>query len=193
VKLLPLLASFTLGALVGCASVPKPAPVAAQPPAPTPLPASYDWHVLVMAPFDSTLKEIPFKLHEVLLFGEGENAPAATLECYGIDQEAPIFLTRTLDEYLLCFRHDRLAHIEAVVNLPKDAVQKTFNDACDLWLKNATPAAAATPDASARSQPAAELSDCMGTDGHVIFRAMLERDSEASDSTLTVKLDAEQP
>jgi hypothetical protein len=188
VKFLPLAAIFTQGLLAGCVSAPTAPPVA--PPSPAPPHASYDWHVLVMAPFGSTLKQVPFKLHEVLLFGEGENAPAANLECYGIDQEAPIFLTRTPEQYLLCFKHDRLAHVEAVVTLQSDAAQKTLSDACELWLKNAAPSAAASADAAARGKPAAELNDCMGTDGTVTFRAMLERDD--AQMALTVKLDAEQ-
>ncbi len=37
-------------------------------PAPAPLDASYDWHVLLVAPFGSVLKDVPLTLHEVLLF-----------------------------------------------------------------------------------------------------------------------------
>ena len=57
--------SVAILALAACAAAPKPV---AAPPAPPPLDASYDWHVLLVAPFGSVLKDVPLTLHEVLLF-----------------------------------------------------------------------------------------------------------------------------
>src|SRR5665811_1083135 len=81
-------------ALAACAAqAPKPA---ALPPAPPPLDASYDWHVLLIAPFGSVLKDVPSTLHEVLLFrDEVRNASAADeLECYAVDGARPRFIAR---------------------------------------------------------------------------------------------------
>src|SRR5258708_39779564 len=66
------LSAALLAALTACHS---PSPRATAPErAPTPPAArelsrgSYDWHVLLIAPFGSVLKEIPVALHEGLLF-----------------------------------------------------------------------------------------------------------------------------
>ena len=70
----------------------------APPPAkPPPLDASYDWHVLLIAPFGSVLKDIPLALHEVLVFRDEEHSasPADDSECYGADGAAPRFITRS--------------------------------------------------------------------------------------------------
>ena len=54
-------------ALLALAACAAPKPKAPEPPpAPPPLDASYDWHVLLIAPFGSLLKDIPATLHEVL-------------------------------------------------------------------------------------------------------------------------------
>ena len=38
-------------------------------------------------------------------------------ECYAADTPAPRFVGRTPDEYLLCFKQDRLSRIQASVRL----------------------------------------------------------------------------
>jgi hypothetical protein len=158
--------------LAGCAASP-PSPVA-PPPVPAPLDASYDWHVLLAAPFGSALKDIPLTMHEVLLFRDQEHRAAAAdeLECFAVDDPPPHFLARSPNEYLLCFRHDRLSRIEAMVPLPPDQAAQIFSDACGLWMKNA-------------HQDSAE---CAGSDGGITFNGHLE--SEADGSVLTVQLDA---
>jgi hypothetical protein len=160
--------------LCACAATaPKPAALPA--PAPAPLDASYDWHVLMVAPFGSVLKDVPMTLHEVLLFrDEGEKAaPADELECYAVDGARPRFVARSPSEYLLCFRHDRLARIEATVRLPADEAARIFADACGLWLKNA--------------QPAAE--DCAGSVGGTTFAGHFQNETDES-AQLTIQLDA---
>jgi hypothetical protein len=163
--------------LAACAaSVPKPA----APPAPVPvnLDASYDWHVLVVAPFGSVLKDVPMTLHEVLLFrDEGETAASADeLECYAVDGARPRFVARSPSEYLLCFKHDRLSRIEATVRLPADEAARIFADACGLWMKNA--------------QPTSE--ECAGSEDGTTFAGHFESQADES-AQLTIQLDAADP
>ena len=94
--------------LAGCHAASTRVPAPEHTPAPAsagPEDVSYDWHVLLIAPFGSTLKDIPLMLHEVLMFRD--EAHGATelndAECYAPDQAAPHFMGRAPDEYLLCF------------------------------------------------------------------------------------------
>jgi hypothetical protein len=165
--------------LIGCAaSAPRPAAMAPAPPA---LDASYDWHVLVTAPFGSMLKDMPLALHEVLLFRDEDrhSVEADEPECYAVNGSAPRFVARTPNEYLLCFRHDHLARIEAVVAIRQDEAATIFSAACGLWLKLAAlPAATdATPGV------------CEGNDGVAAFSGRLEP-AQDQDATLSVKIDA---
>jgi hypothetical protein len=163
--------------LAACAaSQPKPA----APPAPAPvlLDPSYDWHVLLVAPFGSVLKDVPMTLHEVLLFrDEGERAaPVDELECYAVDGTRPRFVARSPSEYLLCFKHDRLSRIEATVRLPAEQAAQIFADACGLWMK--------------RAQPTAE--ECAGSEGGTTFAGHFENETDES-VQLSVQLDAADP
>ena len=163
--------------LTACAaSVPKPAAPLEPPPAP--LDASYDWHVLVVAPFGSVLKDVPLTLHEVLLFRDEaqQSAPADELECYAVDGNRPLFIARSPSEYLLCFKHDRLSRIEATVRLPADDAARIFADACGLWMKNAQ----AAPE------------DCAGSEGGVTFAGHFENEADES-AQLSIQLDAAEP
>jgi hypothetical protein len=170
-------------ALAGCRAPP---PRVSAPDRNAPPPAAdelgYDWHGLAIAPFGSVLKDVPMALHEVLLFrdnGAADDAAAAS-ECYAADAPAPLFLGRTPDEYLLCFKQDRLSRIQAAVLLPAAEADGVFAAACAAWLRNAGAAApgVATPGAAA---PA-----CEGRDGAIRFRGRLEQDAE---STLSITLD----
>jgi hypothetical protein len=157
--------------LIGIAACHAPEPRATAPAAPPP-PVSYDWHGLLIAPFGSVLKNIPLKLHEVLLFKDDTHGAAppdsmtAEAECYAADAPAPKFLGRAPDEYLLCFRQDRLSRIQASVRLPADQARDVFAAACAQWTKN--PAAA----------PADAV--CEGRDGAIHFGFRLEEESELS-------------
>jgi hypothetical protein len=163
--------------LAACAaSAPKPA---AAPPAPPPLDASYDWHVLIAAPFGSVLKDVPLTMHEVLLFrDDAPRAAAEELECFSVDGTPPRFLARAPAEYLICFKHDRLTRIEATVRLPQDQAAGIFVDACGLWMKNAG---------------AANTQGCAGTDKGIAFAGHLDEDAAAAERQLTVKLEAGDP
>jgi hypothetical protein len=160
-----LLAAWLI-AISGCHT---PAPRATAPPA-TPPAVSYDWHDLLIVPFGSVLKDIPLKLHEVLLFKDDTHgaAPAESIaaeaECYAADTPAPKFLGRLPDEYLLCFRQDRLSRIQASVRLPADQAPDVFAAACAQWTKNPAPADAV----------------CESRDGAIRFSLRLEEESELS-------------
>jgi len=168
-------------ALAGCRAPP---PRVSAPDRSAPPPAAHelelgsnDWHGLVIVPFGSVLKDVPMALHEVLLFrddGAADNAAAAA-ECYAADAPAPLFLGRTPDEYVLCFKQDRLSRIQAAVLLPAAEAEAVFAAACAAWLRNA---GAATPQAGETA--------CEGRDGAIRFRGRLEQEAE---STLSITLD----
>jgi hypothetical protein len=160
--------------LAGCAA-PPPKPAAPLEPAPAPLDASYDWHVLLVVPFGSALKDVPLTLHEVLLFrDEAQNAASADeLECYAVDGTRPQFVARSPSEYLLCFKHDRLSRIEATVGLPAVDAARIFADACGLWIKNV--------------QTTTE--ECAGSENGVTFAGHFENEPDES-GQLSIQLDA---
>lgn len=122
--------------------------------------ASYDWHSLVIAPFGTLLKEIPFPLHEVLLFHDDSHAAADSdgADCHGIEGVPPRFVGREPDEYSLCFDHDRLARIEVSVRLATDEASKILARACVLWTQDST------------SLPAGAKA-CEGRDGDIAWSA----------------------
>jgi hypothetical protein len=163
--------------LAACAA-PAPKPAAPLKVAPAPLDASYDWHVLLVAPFGSVLKDVPLTLHEVLLFRDEARSAAAgdELECYAVDGPRPRFIARSPTEYLLCFKHERLSRIEATVRLAPEEAAGIFADACGLWMKNVQ----------------GTTEDCAGTDGGIAFSGHFENEPDES-ARLTVELDAPDP
>jgi hypothetical protein len=186
--------------LAACAITPQGAAVP-PPAAAPPLDASYDWHGLLLLPFGSVLKDVPFTLHEVLMFRDAAHAAQVDdAECYAIEQTAPRFLARTPSEYLLCFRHDHLARVEATVSVPQQEAARIFADACALWQKNAgvgQPGAgqpgAGLPDAAPPEPPAAaaaQVSACDGRDGAVAYSGRLEESIELADRALDMRLEA---
>jgi hypothetical protein len=212
-----LLAALLAAMVVGCAS---PAPKAAkpsqvEPPPPEPVDPSYDWRGLLPAPFGSYLKDVPLALHEVLLFRD--DAPGAgkpdDAECYGADSAAPRFVGGTPDEYLLCFKQDRLARIRASVSVSTEQAPEIFATACALWLKNAASTAAATaptaavpssavppsPSAAPAATPAVpgsapqDTGACDGRDGTVHFSGRLGEAAvptvPAAETPLSIVLD----
>jgi hypothetical protein len=164
------------------------------PAARVPADASYDWHGLLIAPFGSVLKDIPLSLHEVLLFRDeapagaaADNASAADAECYAIDAPAPRFVGHDLEEYLLCFRQDRLSRIQASVRLTATEGPGVFAAACADWRKE--PPAVEVP-----RSPAPMGADCEGRDGAIRFRSRLgeepgQADMPRTEAVLTITLD----
>jgi hypothetical protein len=141
------LSAVMLATLVAChtASTRVTAPDRAPPPVTHPLDEGpYDWHGLLIAPFGSVLKDIPVALHEVLLFRDEAHGSAAAdeaaadAECYAAP--APRFVGRTPNEYLLCFKQDRLSRVQASLRLTTAEASDVFAAACASWLRNAAPA-----------------------------------------------------
>jgi hypothetical protein len=206
-----------LACLGGChASPPRSAsPDRAPPTAPPALgDASYDWHGLLVAPFGSVLKDVPLTLHEVLLFrDEAHRASAADeAECYAADSAAPRFVGRIPDQYLLCFKQDRLSRIQASVRLTAADAPAVFAAACARWSKQTT-AATANPAAegaaatttgatstgatsSGATGDAAQIpAPCEGHDGAIHFNGHLEAESAhaedpAEEQVLSITLDS---
>ena len=147
--------------------------------------ATSDWHVFLAVPFGVTLKDIPLTLHEVLLFRDEARGTGAgdDAECYAPDGPAPRFMGSTPDEYLLCFKHDRLSRVQASVRLSDPQPADVFAAACEDWLRHATPALA---DAAAPSAAVAVSGGgtCEGSDGTVRFNARLDEEA-----TLSIVLD----
>lgn len=189
-------AAGLLAALAGCRAAAPGTPAAERPPAPAEareaLDASYDWHVLLVAPFGSVLKDVPLALHEVLLFRDehgGAAQPAAgAAECYAADVPAPRFFANTPDEFLLCFQNDRLSRIEASVQVTVADARARFAAACAGWMKNAAAGGRAGdaqgPPAGAAAAPA---DGCEGREDAVHFNARLNEDSQ---TTVSMTLDS---
>ncbi len=182
-----LLGAALLAAAAGCQA--PPSRVTAQGPAtpveaPVPVDPSFDWHGLVIAPFGSVLKDVPRTLHEVLLFRDQDPGAAAPEdgECYAADVPAPQFVGRIPDEYMLCFKQDRLSRLQATVRLPRSEAAAVFAAACAGWLKSAA-APGEAPSADAENAGAQNADACQGRDGAVHFNAHLEREE------LTITLD----
>jgi hypothetical protein len=163
--------------------------IAPPPPSPPPLDASYDWHVLLIAPFGSVLKDIPLATHEVLVFRDEERSasPADDAECYAANGTGLRFITRSPSSYLLCFNHGRLSRIEATVRLPENESAQIVADACGMWTKNAQTPGTAGSDSAAASDSA---DACAGADGGVAFAARLEDAPNEEDTQLIMQLDA---
>jgi hypothetical protein len=197
------LLTLAVAACVSTAKNPQPPPPAAVP-GPPPLEASYDWHGLLLVPFGSVLKEIPFTLHEVLLFRDASHAaPADDAECYAMEQAAPRFVARTPAEYMLCFKHDRLSRVQATVNLPRSEAAQIFGDACGLWHRNVgaavggagQPAASQPASAPAVANEAAtpgtgQAGACDGRDGAIGYTGRLDQEADQAEAPLTITLDA---
>jgi hypothetical protein len=124
--------------------------------------AAFDWHPLVIAPFGMRLVDSAIRLHEVLLFREQSHGAAEieSKDCYAVDGPVPAFVGRAPEEYLMCFEHDRLDHIEVSVRIEAEVAAEDFGRACALWLGPAQPLA--------RAEDA-----CEGRDGDTAFSARL--------------------
>lgn len=185
---LPAAALAALAALAACHAPAVRAPASEGGPIPEarpPVDASYDWHVLAIAPFGGPFKDIPLKVHEALLFRDETPGAAAADdgECYTPDDAAPRFMADTPDQFLLCFKHDRLARIQASVHLRDPAAPELFAAACAQWLHHASPAATAAEVATAGGA-APGGGGCEGSDGGVRFSAHLDEEA-----TLSIVLD----
>jgi hypothetical protein len=181
-RLLPAAAALLLAACAGSNSKPAPTPVQSAPKPVVSLDPSYDWQVLVAAPFGTLLKDVPLPVHEVLLFKDEAHSDSAPddAECYAIDGTPPRFIDRKPSAYLLCFTHDRLSRIQATVDLPDSQAAQVFADACGLWLKHAAQGAG--------PPPAPGSAACDGSGAAVAFSSRLETQPDHADALLSIKL-----
>jgi hypothetical protein len=161
---------------------------------------------LLIAPFGSVLKNIPGALHEVLLFRDEEHGSASAAdadtvgaECYATDTPAPRFLGRIPDEYVLCFKRDRLFRIQASVRIAAAHGADVFAAVCSDWLKHAAPATTGagtpgtgTPRAEAPRAEVQSAGVCEGRDGDIRFRGRLEEEQDAAQPDLAEQERAEQ-
>ena len=168
-------------ALVGaCASPHAPSgrkPPAAAAPAPVAV-ADADWHALVVVPFGTLLKDVPFPLAEVLMFHDASEAARSPAErdCYALRGAAPpSWFGRPVDEYALCFSSDRLARIEASVSLPAQSAPLQFAAACAQW-QHGEPAGSATADG------------CEGREGATEFHARLGESAVSAAPVVSIVL-----
>ncbi len=192
------LAAALLAAVAGCrapsphaaAPIPPAKAAAVLPDSPERGDVSYDWHGLLIAPFGSVLKDIPVALHEVLLFRDDAHAGDAggagdDAECYASDTPAPRFVGRVPEEYVLCFRQDRLARIQASVRLTAAEAPEIFAAACAGWLRKAaqtgTGPTGAAPNAGEPGVQAQSAGDCEGREGAIRFSAHLGEDGGRPD------------
>jgi hypothetical protein len=139
----PAAAACALAMLTGCASSSpgEQASVRGSTAAATPAPAD-DWHTLLMLPFGTLLRDVPFRLDEVVVFHDSASIPAGREdhECYTLQDTAPPrWFGRPAEGYSLCFSADRLNRIEASVSLPAESASAQFAAACARWQRTGLP------------------------------------------------------
>jgi hypothetical protein len=111
-------------------------------------PPGHDWHALVIMPFGTLLKDVPYRLSEIVVFHDAASGGARheDRDCYSVQGTVPPRLFgRPVGEYSLCFSSDRLNRIEASVSLPAESASAQFAAACAEWQRKGTPGTA-TPD-----------------------------------------------
>jgi hypothetical protein len=105
-----------------------------------------DWHVLMMLPFGTLLRDVPFRLDEVVVVHDSASVAAGRedRECYTLQGTAPPRLFgRRVEDYSLCFSADRLNRIEASVSLSAQSASAQFAAACAEWQRTGIPGTAA--------------------------------------------------
>ena len=147
-RLPALAATACAAALAACAASNPSGKVPAHvSPAPMP-PPGQDWHALMIVPFGTLLKDVPYRLSEVVVFHDAGNGGAGheDRDCHNVQGTVPPrFFGRPVGEYSLCFSSDRLNRIEASVSLPADSASAQFAAACAEWQRKGTPGTS-TPD-----------------------------------------------
>jgi hypothetical protein len=181
VSRLPALAAMAgAAALAACAASNPPSsgkvPARVSPPAMPP--PGHDWHALVIVPFGTLLKDVPYRLSEVVVFHDagGRAADQEDRDCYTVQGTAPPrFFGRPVGEYSLCFSSDRLNRIEASVSLPVESAAAQFAAACAEWQHKGIPGAA-TPDR------------CEDRDGSTEIDARLTAPTATAESVVSMAL-----
>jgi len=87
------------------------------------------------APFGTLLKDMPVGLTEVLQFdADSEGRRTEPGDCFTTTGSSlPTLVGRRVDDYLLCFEHDRLSRVEASVRLPAAGADAVLAAACADW------------------------------------------------------------
>ncbi len=190
--------AWCAASLCACSTLaPAPAPpaVATAATAPSPasaaphLPPADDWRTLLPVPFDSTVAQVPFALKEVLLFqgavqtgavqtgaartGESRRADSEPGDCFTTAENKPRLRGIEPDDYVLCFYHDRLYRVEAVLRLSRELPPETFQHWCAQWLEGL-------------SAPQSDAERCAGSDADTTFEATLAYDTELAGPLVTV-------
>lgn len=168
--------------LAACASSNGPragsAPAHAPPSlAPTPGP-NHDWRALLVLPFGTRLRDVPYRLGEIVMFRDsaGGIGGGEDKECYTLQGAAPPRLFgRPVDEYSLCFSSDRLNRIEASVRLPPESASSQLAAACADW-----------QTAGAGGTPAPDR--CDGQEGSTEIYARLTASAAAEEPTISITL-----
>jgi hypothetical protein len=116
--------------------------------------ATHEWRALMMLPFGTPLKDVPYPLGEIVMFHDsaGEAAGREDRDCYALRETAPPrMFGRQVDEYALCFSRDRLNRVEALVRLPAESASTQFAAACAEWQHADTPGIAESDRCEIRS------------------------------------------
>ena len=144
-RLRGLAATAGAAALAACAASSPPtgakAPAGGWPRAgPSP---GYEWRALVIVPFGTLLKDVPYRLSEVVVFHDAAAGGGHDdRDCYALQGSVPPRLFgRPVAEYSLCFSSDRLNRIEASASLPAQSATAEFGAACAEWQRKGTPGA----------------------------------------------------
>jgi len=101
-----------------------------------------DWHTLMVVPFGTLLRDVPYRLDEVVVFHDSASAAAGREdhECYTLRGAAPPRLFgQPVEQYSLCFSADRLNRIEASVSLPAESASAQFAAVCAKWQPTGAP------------------------------------------------------
>lgn len=106
-----------------------------------------DWRALMLVPFGTLLRDVPYRLDEVVMFHDSAGAAAEREdhECYTLRGAAPPRLFgQPVEQYSLCFSADRLNRIEASVSLPAESAPAQFAAVCAQWQRTGTPGASSS-------------------------------------------------
>jgi len=99
-----------------------------------------DWHALLILPFGTLLRDVPYRLDEVVVFHDSAGAGREDHECYTLRGAAPPRLfEQPVEQYSLCFSADRLNRIEASVSLPAESAPAQFAAVCAQWQRTGIP------------------------------------------------------
>ena len=138
----------------------------------------YQWRALVIVPFGTLLKDVPFRLSEIVVFHDAAPGGHEDRDCHALQESVPPRLFgRPVAEYSLCFSSDRLNRIEASVSLPADSGSAEFAAACAEWQRKGTPGAFTADrceDRDGRTEIDARLTPSAASPGPVVSIVLVD-------------------